>query len=351
MWKHKNFINLQLYAGETWVLNSTIVKPTWVYQNIDFVSNAENYEKIQVQYDGEGDTLLYNSVTVYGFPGSDTGSNVWTNQAYRTITFATAPTGDLLTWLQANGVKQSAPTLTFKHFYDAGTIGTGTYKFRHYSQQEPSSGETWVLNESGIGTLARTNVNFTSNNTSFSSIYCQEGKVNELYYQITDGTDIVAYAGTWSNTAYRTITFATSPTGDLLTWLQANGTKQGGGGVIKAGTYLFNEELTGVSSGNGLDLDFVAKGNSLTAVNVYGSQIDIEHIAVQDTGYLLLYTVEDFIEWDLYTWQYQHEVTEADWITYTADDTTKLRTIIVENNQNVDDQFYTWFTANTTKLS
>lgn len=30
------------------------------------------------------------------------------------------------------------PTLTFKHFYDAGTIGSGTVKFRHYSQQEPT---------------------------------------------------------------------------------------------------------------------------------------------------------------------------------------------------------------------
>lgn len=27
------------------------------------------------------------------------------------------------------------PTLTFKHFYDAGTIGSGTVKFRHYSQR------------------------------------------------------------------------------------------------------------------------------------------------------------------------------------------------------------------------
>ena len=30
------------------------------------------------------------------------------------------------------------PTLTFKHFFDAGTIGSGTVKFRHYSQQEPT---------------------------------------------------------------------------------------------------------------------------------------------------------------------------------------------------------------------
>lgn len=28
---------------------------------------------------------------------------------------------------------------TFKHFYDAGTIGTGAVKFRHYSQTEPST--------------------------------------------------------------------------------------------------------------------------------------------------------------------------------------------------------------------
>ena len=32
----------------------------------------------------------------------------------------------------------STPALTFKHFYDAGTIGSGTVKFRHYSQQEPT---------------------------------------------------------------------------------------------------------------------------------------------------------------------------------------------------------------------
>ena len=33
--------------------------------------------------------------------------------------------------------ESAIPTLTFKHFYDAGTIGSGAYKFRHYSQTEP----------------------------------------------------------------------------------------------------------------------------------------------------------------------------------------------------------------------
>lgn len=96
------------------MLNSTIVKPTWVYHDIDFVSNAENYYRIQVQYDGEGDALLYNSTGVYGFPGSMTGSNAWTNQAYRTINFSTSPTGDLLTWLQANGTKPLVGAVTHK---------------------------------------------------------------------------------------------------------------------------------------------------------------------------------------------------------------------------------------------
>ena len=33
-------------------------------------------------------------------------NNGWTNQAYRTVTFETAPTGDLLAWLEANATKQ-----------------------------------------------------------------------------------------------------------------------------------------------------------------------------------------------------------------------------------------------------
>lgn len=40
-------------------------------------------------------------------------------------------------WFLAN-TESVIPTLTFKHFYDAGTIGSGTVKFRHYSQTEPT---------------------------------------------------------------------------------------------------------------------------------------------------------------------------------------------------------------------
>ncbi len=139
--------------------------------------------------------------------------------------------------------KQSTPTLTFKHFYDAGTIGSGTIKFRHYSQQEPSSGETWVLNSTlqndtlqygissdwGVNTDEYSiyqSVKFTSNNVKYYGL-CNydDGRPPAITKQVLN-----VYSSTWSNTAYRTITFETAPTGDLLTWLQANGTKQGGGG-------------------------------------------------------------------------------------------------------------------------
>lgn len=146
MWKHKNFINLQLCAAETWVLNETLKgEPYGLYNEyvtiIDFTSNGENFIKIGVDNDHSTNPWIryYTNSTenlVYSY-------GKWSNTAYRTLTFAIPPTGDLLTWLQANGTKQSTPqsTLTFKHFYDAGTIGSGTVKFRHYSQQEPSSGK------------------------------------------------------------------------------------------------------------------------------------------------------------------------------------------------------------------
>lgn len=127
--------------------------------------------------------------------------------------------------------KQSTPTptLTFKHFYDAGTIGSGTIKFRHYSQQEPSSGETWVLNETVSGALAKTTANFTSNSEQFTNI--RMSAKGDLFYGKADTTETTVYFLSWTDTAYRTITFD-EPVIDttLLTWLQANGTKQGGGG-------------------------------------------------------------------------------------------------------------------------
>lgn len=121
---------------------------------------------------------------------------------------------------------KAASTLTFKHFFDSGTVGTGAYKFRHYSQQEPISGETWVLNETvDIPTQSFT-VDFVSNGQNFKTI---KKVYTQIYYD-----DVHVYVKNtpdgihWvSGEVYRTITFSETVTDStLLAWLQTNGVKQ-----------------------------------------------------------------------------------------------------------------------------
>ena len=96
-----------------------------------------------------------------------------------------------------------------------------------------SSGETWVLNESGLEDhlLSYQSVAFTSNGKSYIAIQNFSSGSGLFYYTTEYNYDVTYVDGGpdgffWENQAYRTITFSTPPTGDLLTWLQANGTKQ-----------------------------------------------------------------------------------------------------------------------------
>ena len=74
--------------------------------NINFISNRVNYQSIAVVSSGPIDgNLLYNDFSVYYIDAGGEESE-WADQAYRTITFLESPTGELLTWLQANGTKQ-----------------------------------------------------------------------------------------------------------------------------------------------------------------------------------------------------------------------------------------------------
>ena len=169
MWKHKNFINLQLCAGEqdelagTWVFNDTIdtsqfydisdgsmyyayeqdpTPPASILVNF----NSNNQDFLGIGFSDAGVVTVRAREAYYGQDNPFIGTNKgWVDEAYKTITITSklseVTNGNiLLTWLQANATKQSTPqpTLTFKHFYDAGTIGTGAFKFRHYSQQEPT---------------------------------------------------------------------------------------------------------------------------------------------------------------------------------------------------------------------
>ena len=94
--------------AETWVLNTTVTVPSSVFR-VSFTSNGKNFTGIN----RSGASPSYLSYT--SFAGDTTDSTrvyqngSWFNDAYRTLVFDTAPTGDMLTWLQANGQKQSEP--------------------------------------------------------------------------------------------------------------------------------------------------------------------------------------------------------------------------------------------------
>ena len=95
--------------GETWVINS---EPEYYgFQDaINFVSNATQYTSISLRFEpaNNGEYVLnYNGNTVGTSPVNQTNLWAWTDEAYRTITFETTPTDDLLTWLEANAVKQT----------------------------------------------------------------------------------------------------------------------------------------------------------------------------------------------------------------------------------------------------
>ena len=92
--------------------------------------------------------------------------------------------------------------------------------------------ETWVIKSDAAGTFATTQISFTSNGQKFTSIGAayDAGSFVILRY---DNNEVAGYDTAvgdivygFYNDAYRKLTFDTPPTGALLTWLQANATRQ-----------------------------------------------------------------------------------------------------------------------------
>ena len=126
MWKHKNFINLQLYAGPQPLVIHINGEPVAIQRLSDGGATGEETWSYNASINTDTYTIADNKVvwndgTILQYNGVDVvpTDNIVLNGQYTT---------------RANTPQ---PTLTFKHFYDAGTIGSGTYKFRHYSQTEP----------------------------------------------------------------------------------------------------------------------------------------------------------------------------------------------------------------------
>ena len=101
------------------------------------------------------------------------------------------------------------------------------------TMEEASTSETWVLNNKADDTVVSFDCNFVSNGESFSGLSVEKtfGNMRSLIYgqdqvavidYIAGGTNVWA----WEADAYRKLIFSVPPTGDLLTWLTANGVKQ-----------------------------------------------------------------------------------------------------------------------------
>lgn len=104
-------------TSETWVLNESLnlinlsVSINFVSDNMSFIKFELFNEQRSITRAGDISaaslnyyTTSQNRVTI------DPSLTSWKTNPYRKVTFATAPTGDLLTWLQSNAVKQEHDT-------------------------------------------------------------------------------------------------------------------------------------------------------------------------------------------------------------------------------------------------
>ena len=77
-------------------------------------------------------------------------TNTWTDQKYRTIKFLEPPTGDFLTWLQANAVKQGSDTPVDTSSWSVSDISGATYKFTLNSNGYYESNNKGVNNSAAV---------------------------------------------------------------------------------------------------------------------------------------------------------------------------------------------------------
>ena len=124
---------------------------------------------------------------------------------------------------------------------------------------------TWIINEKPSVPDKMFSVKFTSDAIIYQTIilsstgdalpglpdvlitYRQEDGIFDPVYDIYQGTE------RWVSQACRTLTFETAPSGELLTWLQANAVPQSEVDPNTALTWMFNETL--INDNNGIEYD------------------------------------------------------------------------------------------------
>nr|DAW66812.1 MAG TPA: hypothetical protein [Caudoviricetes sp.] len=172
--------------------------------------------------------------------------------------------------------KQSTSSPTFKHFFNSGTIGTGTIKFRHFSQTEPLpqlatpqnvavEGTTlsWDAVENAtsydiyadgtlIGNTDGGSIGGTVTfNVSESSVYARD------YFRIYDGTDTsgaLLYEVTGSSPTIPSPLTVNCSTGNLFVSVHGHGDSYCEGSNATGGVTITNagyQDLTLTVTSNG----------------------------------------------------------------------------------------------------
>lgn len=169
---------------EMWYITSVNETDYGTGGQAEFISNTQDFGQFTIT---EGEGLFYDETQVYY--SNPTG---WQDENYRVLEFYQTPGESLATWLTNCAV----PIV-----------------------------EKWELDEypsppvDAEGNPATYNTDFVSNGERFNTIW-QDGSL-----RYGDQT-VYVEGGGWNNAYYKTLYFITQPTGDLLAWLQTNGTKQ-----------------------------------------------------------------------------------------------------------------------------
>lgn len=186
-----------------------------------FSSNSKAFASMSIRADYAGATV--SAVTYMGSSGDSEVYNVgWFSDIYKTITISTdqAVSAEFYNWAITGGnlVKQTGETWVLKdeiNSYSGATTG-GLRPGVDYLSIE------FVTNGYNVKSLIIDSMgSYTSTGGWGIGIQstASPSSASDTIYMYENG-------GGWTNTAFKTWVFSTPPTGDLLTWLQANGTKQ-----------------------------------------------------------------------------------------------------------------------------
>lgn len=212
----KTFINADLnyFSGSLVIVNNGFT---------NFVIYALTEKSDDVSYDGTTGTLTL-PIKIKGLSKTINATEPDNDYTVGKSFFPQSNSSDIYYTVEDT----STPTYSFKHLYSGKNIGTGPIKFKSYTQTKLATGETWLLNTQPVfGAKSWSyDINFTSNGNSYSKFnyYFLNPLESYLRYDTTNVFDINGVD--WIDENYRTVTFETAPTGDLLAWLEANGVKQ-----------------------------------------------------------------------------------------------------------------------------